>query len=109
MNTNHKKTDDVKLSPRAVEFLQTYIRHKLMVQSRTDRTCWYMVDIAAKTCECEHHRKTKAECFHIEQAIKFRLHQLRTKAEQAQSKCPSCGSIKTVYEGDRERCADCGR
>jgi len=31
--------------------------------------------------------------------------------EQTQTRtgCPNCGSKATVYEGDRERCADCGR
>jgi hypothetical protein len=33
----------------------------------------------------------------------------RSLRRQYSSSCPGCGSTKTVYEGDRERCADCGR
>lgn len=65
----------IPLSREAVKFLDTYIRHKMLVQSRTDPTCWYMVDVQAKTCECLFYRRMLTTCWHLEQAIKFRKDQ----------------------------------
>jgi len=61
-DNNHEQLPDVKGN----------ILNKFLVQSKTDKTMWYMVDIAAHTCECRYYLETKRECEHQRRAIKHR-------------------------------------
>ena len=66
MTTNHEGPPDVK------GFLTAFMRYKFLVQSKTDKTLWYLVDIIQPSCECIHWLRTKLPCEHSDRAIKYR-------------------------------------
>jgi len=120
---------DHNVPPDVKGILAAFMSHKFLVQSKTDKAMWYCVDIQAHTCECAYYLKTKRVCEHQTRSLKYRESQggktLNRKCRQCekerkgkgykthrgdnQTGCPNCGSTKTVYDGDRERCADCGK
>ena len=64
--------NDDEQPPDVKGFLTTFMAHKFLVQSKTNPAMWYMVDIAAHTCECRWYLERKTDCEHIDRAIKHR-------------------------------------
>jgi hypothetical protein len=68
--------------------------YRFLVQSETDASCFYLVDLEEGYCDCDHHRIRKPRtCKHMDRVITIAL---------SSSSGPSRGMPSGLIEKDRE-------